>query len=152
MHSVFSIGSKRTKTIFKNIPPFFISFIFSIHFQADLNIPKKKSFQKSFLPTYLNFFQGVTSTTYFFLFGLNSECCNQTTQRKKILCKQNFVCFDALRPSQQFISRVRMSSCLPEWNQYLAVDKVSCTDSCESQTSNPSIHSLTLQLSHCVPQ
>ena len=30
----------------------------------------------------------------------------------------SFVCFDALHPSQQFFSHVRMISCLPGLNQY----------------------------------
>ena len=36
-------------------------------------------------------------------------------------------CFDTLRPSQQFFSNVRTISCFPGLNQYLAVDKVSCS-------------------------
>ena len=38
-----------------------------------------------------------------------------------------FVCFDALRPSQQFCSNVRTISGLPGLNQYYAADKVSCS-------------------------
>ena len=38
-----------------------------------------------------------------------------------------FVCFEALHPSQQFFSHVRMISCLPGLNQYWAVYKVSCS-------------------------
>ena len=59
--------------------------------------------------------------------------------------------------SQQFFSHIGMFSCLPGLNQYYAADTVSCSstqhgDSGESQTSNPSILSLTLhQLSHCAP-
>ena len=67
------------------------------------------------------------------------------------------LCFDALHPSQQFFSHVRMISCLPVLNQYKAADKVSCSrtqrsDSTgsESRTSNPLITILMLyQLSHC---
>ena len=46
--------------IFKNRHFFYEFFLF--HFQACLNIPRKKSFQrkKSILPTYPDFFQGVT--------------------------------------------------------------------------------------------
>ena len=40
-----------------------------------------------------------------------------------------FVCFDALHPSQQFFSHARTISCLPGLNQYLAVDIVSCSRS-----------------------
>ena len=39
----------------------------------------------------------------------------------------DFVCFDALQPSQQFFSHVRSLSCLPGLNQYKAEDKVSCS-------------------------
>ena len=62
--------------------------------------------------------------------------------------------FDSLCPSQNNFSHVGMG--LPGLNQYLGVDKVSCSrthsDSAseETGTSNPSIVILTLhQLSHC---
>ena len=44
-----------------------------------------------------------------------------------------FVCFDSLRPSQQFFSHVSMS--LPGLNQYLAEDNVS---NLRTQCSAPS--------------
>ena len=44
--------------IFKN-RPFYISFVL-FHFQAGLNIPRRKVLKKKILPTYPNFFQGVT--------------------------------------------------------------------------------------------
>ena len=60
MHSVFGIGSKRIKTrliISSKTDPFISFFSYLIHFQTDLNIPRKKN---SILPTYPNFLQGVT--------------------------------------------------------------------------------------------
>ena len=49
------------------------------------------------------------------------------SSRRLRIAKFAFACIDALRHSQQFISHVRMISCLPGLNQYQAEDKVSCS-------------------------
>ena len=63
MHSIFGIGSKRIKTRLCLQKYTFISVLsYLIHFQTGLHIARKKVFKKkmSTLPTYPNFFQGVT--------------------------------------------------------------------------------------------
>ena len=56
---ILEVKGLKQDYIFKN-RPFYISFVL-FHFQAGLNIPRRKVFKKiSILPTYPNFFQGVT--------------------------------------------------------------------------------------------
>ena len=51
-----------------------------------------------------------------------------------------FSLFDALRPSQQFFSHVRMISCLPGFNQHLAEGNVSCSRTQHSASGEPRTH------------